>query len=506
MKKILTIFVVLGTALQSKAQTINDVVRYGVEDLQGTARYQSMSGAFGALGGDLSSLNNNPAGSAVFNSSSLTFSGTSYNTKNKTNYFGGNTSTNVSDFDLNQSGGVLVFNNTSSGSAWNKFSLAFNFEKVNNFENEFVAAGNSPQSIDQYFLHYANANGGVPLQVLGVQTDYIEDDYLELGAYGYAAQQAFLGYQAYIIDPVEDVDDNTQYVSNIQYGNTVNQHILQSTSGYNNKFTLNMAGQFLDDFYVGASLNFHDIQYEKYTELTEDGYNTESLPGWTNFDNLLNTSGNAFSFSLGGIARVGEIVRVGATYQSPTWYRLHDELSQRISTDYALDENPDIEFLNFNLVNVYPDHKIQIPAKYIGSVALVFARHGLLSFDYSYQDMSNAKLKPTSDPNFAEENDYIGNTLKAVSTFRLGGEYRIERFSLRGGYRFEQSPYDSDMIGDLNGYSLGLGYDFGAARLDAAFSQYMRDYHSQFYDQGFTNTAAVDSKNTNVTLSLTLNL
>ncbi|MBC9796524.1 OmpP1/FadL family transporter [Sinomicrobium weinanense] len=505
MKKILAIFVVFGAIMQSEAQTINDVVRYGTEDLQGTARYRSMSGAFGALGGDLSALNNNPAGSAVFNNGSFTFSGTSYNTKNKTNYFGGNTSTDVSNFDLNQLGGVLVFNNTGSRSGWNKFSLAFNFEKANNFENEFVAAGNSDRSIDEYFLYYAQ---GIPKgDLLVFEGENIEDAYLDIGsAYGFQTQQAFLGFQAYLIEPVEDTDDNTEYVPNTRYNNTVNQQIFQSTSGYNNKFTLNMAGQFLDDFYVGASLNFHDIQYEKYTELKEDGYNSESVIGRTKFDNLQLTSGTAFSFSLGGIARVGEMLRVGATYQSPTWYKLNDELSQRISTDYALDVTPDIEFINFSLVNIYPDYKIQIPAKYTGSLALIFGQEGLLSFDYSYQDMSNAKLKPTSDPDFADENDYIGNTLKAVSTFRLGGEYRIERFSLRGGYRFEESPYDSDMIGDLNGYSLGLGYDFGMARIDAAFSQYMRDYHSQFYDRGFTNTAAIDSKNTNVTLSLTLNL
>ena len=32
----------------------------------GSARFQSMGGAFGALGGDLSAININPAGSAVF--------------------------------------------------------------------------------------------------------------------------------------------------------------------------------------------------------------------------------------------------------------------------------------------------------------------------------------------------------------------------------------------------------------------------------------------------------
>ena len=42
----------------------------------GSARFQSMGGAFGALGGDLSAININPAGSAVFidNQYELSFS------------------------------------------------------------------------------------------------------------------------------------------------------------------------------------------------------------------------------------------------------------------------------------------------------------------------------------------------------------------------------------------------------------------------------------------------
>ena len=62
-------------------------------------------------------------------------------------------------------------------------------------------------------------------------------------------------------------------------------------------------------------------------------------------------------------------------------------------------------------------------------------------------------------------NDEISSALDGVSTFRLGGEYRLGLVSLRGGYRFEQSPYvDETTVGDLNGYSAGLGFNFGGSR------------------------------------------
>ena len=49
-------------------------VLFSQDDNYGTARFTAMSGAFGALGGDISAININPAGLSVFNYS--TFTGT----------------------------------------------------------------------------------------------------------------------------------------------------------------------------------------------------------------------------------------------------------------------------------------------------------------------------------------------------------------------------------------------------------------------------------------------
>ncbi|MBD5204411.1 MAG: TonB-dependent receptor, partial [Bacteroidales bacterium] len=54
-------------------QTATDVIPLTQSDLKGTARFMSMGGAFGALGGDLSTLSQNPAGIGVYRSSELGF-------------------------------------------------------------------------------------------------------------------------------------------------------------------------------------------------------------------------------------------------------------------------------------------------------------------------------------------------------------------------------------------------------------------------------------------------
>ena len=71
MKKIL-LATVLGIAPSVMlAQSAIDAYQLSRNDLKGTARFVSMGGAFGALGGDLSTLTQNPAGIGVYRSSEI---------------------------------------------------------------------------------------------------------------------------------------------------------------------------------------------------------------------------------------------------------------------------------------------------------------------------------------------------------------------------------------------------------------------------------------------------
>ena len=480
------------------AQNINDVLRLSTENTQGTARFQAMSGAFGALGGDLSSLNINPAGSAVFNNSQFTITGTNYNVKNTT---GVNIKNSENNLEFNQIGGVFVFNNSDPNSDWKKISLGLNFDKIQNFDNYIHTSYSTGLGVDNYFLSYAQ---GTPLGPLLLQNgELIENAYLDIGSsLGFGDQQAFLGIFGGVIDAVDPNDNNnTDYIGIAKYGN-VNQDYKKVTTGYNDKYTFNLASQYQDNLYLGASLNFHSILFDQLTEITEDGYDADSEVQFTTFDNLLRTQGNAFSFSLGAIAKLNNSVRIGGSYQSPTWYRLSDEFSQKINSTIA---DVDINYINFNVVNLYEKYTIKTPSKLTGSLALVFGTQGLLSVDYGYQDMSQAELRPDSDPNFASENAYISDQLAAVSSLRLGGEYRVKQISLRAGYRYEQSPYKDKTIGDLNGYSGGIGYNFGPSKLDLTVNRYSQESNERILITDPTPSLNIDSNNTNITLSYTVN-
>ena len=128
MKKIVLIIFTSLTACFTQAQEISEAIRYAQDNLNGTARFRAMGGAFGALGGDLSSLNVNPAGSVIFSNNQAGATLSNFNIKNKSNYLGNNTVEQNNSLDLNQAGAVFVFKNTDSKSDWKKFSLAINYE------------------------------------------------------------------------------------------------------------------------------------------------------------------------------------------------------------------------------------------------------------------------------------------------------------------------------------------------------------------------------------------
>lgn len=506
MKKIFLPAVFLLTAAATYAQqdlnTAADAVHYAGDNLTGTARFRGMSGAFGAVGGDVSAMMINPAGSALYNFNSGTASLSMYNTSNNANYFGTKQKRNDNAFDLNQLGAVFVFNNTNEDAFMKKFTLGFNYENTNNADNTIYTRGVNPNnSIDQYFLRYANGignEGGIPLSTLN-NADYEDLSFID--------QQAYLGYNSYIINPVSDDPANTQYVSNAAAPGNYRQENFYTSTGYNGKIALNFASQLKDKLYVGANVNIHFTDIRQASSFYE--YADSGNPGYQSvrFDNDRYTYGGGFSFNLGAIYKITDGLRAGVAYESPTWLRLQDEITQSISSYCPeCDENNSAEYFvtDPGMTFVFDDYSIKTPSKLTGSLAYIFGKNGLISFDYAVKDYS--KTKYTTD-RYDALNDELSNNLDVAAEFRLGAEYRIKNLSLRGGYRFEQSPYkNGSTIGDLTGITGGIGYSFPGSRIDFAYSWYQRKMDTPMFSAGLTDAARVTSSNNNFVLSYTMDL
>lgn len=505
MKKYLFLLLTGFTFSVAQSQEITDAMRYAQDNLNGTARFRAMGGAFGALGGDLSAINVNPAGSAVFANNQVAITLSSYNTKNNSNYFGTATTEKDNSFDLNQAGGVFIFNNGNPNSDWKKFALSVNYDNVNNYNNSSFSAGTNPNnSIDNYFLSYANANAhreGIQLSTLN------NSSYQKLN---FEDQQAYLGYWGYVINPVNENDpNNSQYNSNVPAGGNYYQENTITSNGYNGKLSFNAATSYKDKLYIGINLNSHFTDFRQSSSFYEDNnapLTTDYTVTRLRFDNDLYTYGTGFSFQVGAIAKVTNEVRLGLAYESSTWYHLSDEFSQKlvvVRSATGLNDTNDV--VDPQITNVYEPYKLQTPSKLTASFAYVFGKSGLISVDYGMKDYSNTKFKPEND--FNGVNSYMNSVLDKTSELRLGAEYKIDAWSLRAGYRFEQSPYkNKTTVGDLTGYSGGFGYNFGSTKLDLAYSSAERNSQQGFFSQGLTDGATIKSINNNVSLTLLFEL
>lgn len=473
-------------AIQAQNQNLPDALLYAQTDLGGTARFRAMSGAFGALGGDFSSLNINPAGGAIFTTSQIAVTLNNDSRSNKSNYFGTATKEDKNSFDLGQIAAVWVFENYNSDSGWNKFSIGANYENRGNFDNRFYSQGHNPtNSISNYFLDFANNPIG--------NTNYNQ--------LNYGIEQTNLGYEGYVINQATDPAGNSIYTANTPNGGNYYQENFVNSSGYNGKLTFNIATQYKDKFYFGLNLNSHFTDYTRKSSFYEDYLDTpgtQTALQRVRFDNELYRYGNGFSFQVGAIAKVTNSLRAGLAYESPTWYNFTEDVRQTISSNLTNAYGYDTGILT------YPDYRLQTPGKYTGSLAYVFGKIGLISIDYAMKDYSNTKYGTDfNNTNFSTINNDIETLLDATSEVRIGAETRVKQWSFRAGYRFEQSPYkNGKTVGDLNSFSGGLGYNFGPVRADASYAYAKRDSQMPFFSTGLNNPANIKSVSNSIALTL----
>ncbi|MCF6278779.1 MAG: outer membrane protein transport protein [Flavobacteriaceae bacterium] len=415
----------------------NDLgVLFSGDDNNGTARSRAMSGAFGALGGDLSATEINPAGMAIFLKSEFSASLSVRNQTIKSNYYGTNTSLEDDFINLPQAGAVFVFE--SGNSKWMRTAVGFNYSISRDFNNNWIANGNSD-------------------------------------------------FATFITDSnyTDDGDDT----NDIFYLNTDGQEFQNYTSGKNNKYTFSIASQYSDDLYIGVSITSNDLSFYQATTLIEDNNdgngNTNASESFLR--NYLLTTGTGTSFTLGLISKPTNNMRLGLSYQSPTWYNLFEEYDDEFETS-AL------------------DYTLRTPSKLTGSFAYVFDKNGLISLDYSLKNYSNIKLN--SFVNFNDVNQVFDTDFKSSSELRVGTEWRHKKASFRGGYHFEQSPYkDALSSDDLKGYSFGLGYNFGNVKLDLSYENSNRTDVYDFYPQySEVNAAELDFDTSKITATLVFNI
>jgi long-subunit fatty acid transport protein len=445
MKKLYLTATLLCFGFILNAQTLgyNDLgVLFSKENINGTARYNGMSGAFGALGGDLSAIDINPAGAAVFLESEFSVSFNNRNTKTIADFYGNKTQFENDFTNLSQAGGVFVFRGFTNSSEWSNIALGFNYSIANDFENLWIAEGNS---------------GYAPL------TDFYDPE--------------------------------------VVYGVAENQYFENFTDGKNRKYSFTFAAQHNDNLYLGASVTTYDVEYFQRT-LTEE-YNNDGNNNTLDVSSQqeLLTYGNGVSFNFGAILKPSDNVRLGLAYQSPVWYTLSEDF---LEYDEDVYENDALIETNYSGLNAF-DYKLRTPSKLTGSIAYIFGNNGLVSVDYRYKNYSNIKLSNANfvedNQDFNTDLESVGElrigTEWRFDNFSVRGGYHYERspykdaidsdnlqgFSLGAGYKFRGGKID---------------FAYQKATNTAPYN-----FYPQSND---VNSAELDIENSKITATLVLNI
>lgn len=431
MRKITFLFsLFLGLFMQAQILDYNDLgILLSTENTQGTARTMALKNAFGALGGDLSAIRINPAGAAVYNYSTASFSLGNSRATTLADFYGTRTSRKNKQVSLSQIGGLLLFNKASydASSNWKKVSVSATMNTIHNFNNTWIAKG--------------------------------------------------------LTQPTWTVNAD----ESIQYTRVDSQKYSNITKGSLTSANFTMAAQYGKTLFIGASFNSYDVEYtedSKREEVSSDGLGN-SVDAFESFWQEVN--GDAYSFSAGFIIKPTQNIRLGLSYTSPVWYELTEE-----SNMFTEDEDDFIGYYNiiysdeenayFNSIDKVQtfNYELKTPSKTTASIAFVLGKRGLISADFSTKNYKGIRLG--SGTVFEVENNYFKEHLKNTYQFNLGTEWRFKKLSLRGGYSYEQTPYvDFIETDNIRGYALGLGYDFGNFIVDVAYDYRENTDHFNFY-------------------------
>lgn len=495
--RIITIAAFSMLANLAIAQNELDALRYSQTYMKGSARFTAMGGAFGALGGDISSFMVNPAGIGLYRSSEFTFSTGIFNSNLKTDYRDNQAFDNYTTANIGNTGIVLTMY-SNNATAIKNFNIGVSYNRVNDLSMNTTLSGyNNHNSISDYFAAQTNGidrkffrkpNYNDPYYLFNVRTD--DGKYLPL--------ESILAWESFLIDPKNDVDGNKVYISQLGINDAVYQKRWENIRGFNDLINIPFGGNVYDVVYFGGSfdinnINYHSTRthYEKAAEGNSTDPNRAKLDQFW-YDQFYNAYGTGYSLSLGIILKPIQELRIGVSYKSPTWTFIEEDYSAEMQSNFTNVQSTGPDNKNISQTPIYTNsYRVNSPQRLTGSVAAVLGKFAILSADFDWINYADMKMKGDRDSDFSSTNKTIKNTFRNTLNLRLGGEIKLTNFAFRAGYQYYQNPYKSEF---LNGeypthvYSSGFGYRTRSFFLDFAYSltQQKNSYTLyDFYDPNF---------------------
>ncbi len=507
MKKLYITLLLCGASLMASAQGTFDVLKMSETQLNGTSRYMSMAGAFGALGGDVSAISQNPGGIGVYRKSDISVTMNLNFLSSKTP--GGDKLTDTK-FWFNNVGYVGSMKIDSD--FFKYFNWGFSFNRINSFKRRYQGGYNVNNSLTNKIAQNLT-NGNWTEEDLSVD-NYSGNIYYDSNA----PWLGILAYQSYLLNP--NSDGSLQGLAT--NGTTGSANYYVDEKGHTDEYNITLGGNFKNTVYWGINFGITDLDFDSYQYYGEDldnamiydyrfndGSTTLGYAGY-DFQSYQETRGTGYNFKMGVIVKPINQLRIGAAFHTPTYYDMKD--LYKVQSGFDLQVNGDDNLFQGNTETgeegYYDEYRytIKTPWRFIGSLAVVPSSKGMISMDYEYVGANTMRCGDEGGCNYADTEQKIKDQLQASHILRVGAEYRAtQNLSIRAGYSYQTSPVKDAVKGVSNNnvdvvssnymyqydksnqyITCGLGYRYKSFYADAAYVHQTRtsQYHAYPGEQG----------------------
>jgi len=478
MKKISIIILASVLSIVSFAQSLDDALLFSSNSYEGSARTMAMGNAFTALGGDIGALTINPASSGVMRSSQLSLTLGSANAKSKIDRI----KDNFSSFSVPSFGYVASFETGNRHGLYN-FNLGIAFNSRANF-NALTSVGTDT---DQASYLSSLATGLTGVNYADLSND--NPEYYYPYNNNLVTWPEVLAWNSYVLATTPDSETDylasteNIYGTDIVIGGPLSQDYFRRRDGGINDMTLNLGGNFNDEIFVGVNVNISSVDYNLTESYAEAAINSDQFQdGFVRYalQYSQQTSGAGINAQFGIIytPKSFEGLRLGATYTTKTKYTLSDTWRYFAQSDFNNGHSYSLD----SPVGNY-DYILSSPSRYTLGVAYTFESNGLVSLDYESVNYRDIRVKETSGNSFSfsDMNTDIQNQFNNSYVLRLGAEYWIDEFAIRGGEaRYSASAQWAQA---KKVHSIGAGWKLDKAFLfDVAYQWCSQDSDFQMYD------------------------
>lgn len=456
-----------------------------VSDLNGTARFVGMGGALGALGADISVMSANPAGIGLYRGSDVT--GTLSVLLQADKPLAGEQYAHLSLDNLG-----FVISHHWDGPVLKFLNFGFNYQKKVNFNHLLVADHANTMGLSQtdQLAHLSNLYA------------YAEGD-----DWFFPSDLASTADSSYLL-----AANNGKFYGQPAQGNQFSR----ITEGGVNAFDLNLSANLSEQFYLGATIGFEDIDYRSYTAYTEL-YQLEQDYYDYNMNSNQSVSATGVNAKFGIIVRpfMYSAFRFGITVETPTFYTMQSAAYMNMETHYDSDGiyHPEGLYRYDGPAENYLDYSLTTPWKFRFSLGHTMGDYLAVGAEYEYVNYAKTRMGYLDyntwggAANDQEMNALTRRTLKAGHNVKVGLEMKLHpTLRARLGYNYYSEAYNqyasfdqsinsyalsynvaTDYMnkGAVNLFTVGLGYQKKKFYVDLAYKYRIQNADFYAFDDSF---------------------